>query len=308
MAATASITPRGLSIGLWVLAAALAAAGGFFTAGAVRTRPTEGPLASADLTSVAQAAPAAREASLEVYQALAEAAVFGAAAPSPAAAPVATDVTMTASVVGTIVHGELSRAIVDVGAGGQKLVRVGDALEGGHVTKITSSEVILERDGREISMPVRAHNRPRTAPAVVAVAPPVAPPRVIGLTPAEPAEQPRTEGSLETGDIELKDFDTFYNDLKQGLLAAKVKPVLDAAGKPLGIAFDAVPEGKVLWRMGMRPGDIVTEVNTIPAADMNSLLNTFDKVAAQVRSGDESFIVIDRVRDQKPDAVILTIW
>jgi len=184
---------------------------------------------------------------------------------------------------------------------------VGDTLEGGRIVEITLTGVVLERAGRRITLPVSTsgHARPAPAPAVP-TAP--APPRAVALAPAEPSETDYGGSNIDTGDIELKDFDAFYADMKQGLLGAQVKTAHDVAGKPVGLAFDGVPEGALLWRMGLRPGDIVTDVNDIPVTDMNSLLNAFDKVAAQVRSENEQFIVIDLVRNQKPDVVILTIW
>ena len=312
MAATApSISPRGLSAGLWALSGVLAVAGAFLLAGAVRARPVEAPLPSLNLTKAAMTAPAARDASPQVYDALAGAAVFGSSSPPRAAAPEAADASVKATIVGTIVRGAVSRAVVDLGSAGQRLVKVGDSLEGGRVAEITASGVILERDGRQIALPVRSPGRQQPGPAaapVAAAAPPAAPPRANGLSPAQPNEQKYSAGGVDTGDIDLKDFDGFYGDLKQGFLEVQAKTAHDAGGKPVGLDFDGVPEGKLLWRMGLRAGDIVTEVNTIPVTDMNSLLNAFDKVAAQVRGGNESFIVIDLVRNQKPDAVILTIW
>jgi len=299
------ITPRALAVALYVLTVAVLAAGVALTVGALRSRPAREPMPEAlELAPADAVGPAAPEASPTAYLALADSPVFGppAAPPAPPPAPVRPPV--HATVVGTIVRGELSRAIVDTGTSGQRLMRVGDSLEGGRIAEITTAQVVLERDGQRIVLPVRSSGR---RPAMRAEAKATAP-RAIGLSSAERATPQYEKGGVETGDIDLEDFDAFYADLKDAFLAARAKTGHDAAGEPLGLIFEGVPEGRLLWRMGLRPGDIVTEVNTIPVTSMGELLNAFDKVAAQVRSGDESFIVIDLVRDRRPDALILTIW
>ncbi len=308
-----SVTPRRLSIGLYVLTLALLAGGGALAAGALRSSGPQAPLkASLTLPPASQAGPASGGASVDVYQALAASPVFG-TPPAPAAPPAqqqaAPETPVNAVVVGVFLVGKAYRAVVEVGSTGQKLLKVGDPLGGGRIAEITLTEVVLERNGRRITLPVSPSGRARPAPAPVRV--PAAPQRSVALRPAEPAGSAESDyggTNIDTGDIELKDFDSFYSGLKSGLLGAKAKTTHDVAGKPVGLAFDDVPRGALLWRMGLRPGDIVTDVNDIPVTDMNSLLNAFDKVAAKVRSEDESFIVVDLVRDQKPDAVILTIW
>lgn len=300
-----AITPRRLSIALYVLTVAMLATGVALAAGALRSRPPEEPMpAPLDLAQAVLGGPAAQEASPAAYLTLADSPVFGPPAPAPAPPAEPVQMPVKAIVIGTIVRGELSRAIVDVGAGRQRLMRLGDSLEGGSIAEITLSEVILERGGRRIVLPVGSSGRRQLAPAT----PRTTPPRAIGLSRAERTEPQYEEGSVETGDIDLEDFDAFYSDLKSGFLAARAKTGHDVSGDPLGLIFEGVPERGLLWRMGLRPGDIVMEVNTIPVTSMNDLLNAFDRVAAQVRSEDESFIVIDLVRDQRPDALILTIW
>ncbi len=306
-----SVTPRRLSVALYVLTLALLAGGVALASGALRSTGPEAPLtASLALPAASQAGPASRAVSVDVYEALAASPVFDetpalAAAPAPQA--IAPETPLNAVVVGTIVRGDLSRAIVEVGGAGQKLLGVGDALEGGRVAEITLTGVVLERGGRRITLPVSPSGHARQAPAPVRE-PALTPPRAVALAPAEPAEPEYGGSDIETGDIELKDFDAFYADMKKNLLDTRVKTAHDVAGKPVGLGFDDVPEGALIWRMGLRPGDIVTDVNGIPVSDMNSLLNAFDKVAAQVRDENEPFIVIDLVRNQKPDVVILTIW
>jgi type II secretory pathway component PulC len=306
-----SVSPRQLSAGLYVLAAVLIAGMAVFGARALGRPAEPAPqFASLDLRPAAQRAPAAPAVPLQVYQALAASPVFGTPSARPAAAAAAPTQAppISAVVVGVLMSGGRSRAVVETGPGGQKLVSVGDSLAGGRVVEIGLTEVVVERDGGRITLPVRrsGHAPPpaaaSSAPAAAVSAPSVA------LGAAAPAEAPDAQTDIDSGDIQLEDFGVFYDAVKKALLAATAKTAHDVADKPVGVAFSDLLEGTLLYRTGLRTGDIVTAVNDIPVTDMNSLLNAFDKVAADVRSQAESFIVIDVVRDQKPDAVILTIW
>ncbi len=144
-----SITPRRLSIGLYALTLAVLAGGGVLAAGALRSGGPQAPLtASLSLPAASQAGPAAgwgvrgRLPGPGRLPGLRHSPAAGAA---PVQQPAAPETPVNAVVVGIIMRGNVFRAVVEVGSTGQKLLRVGDPLDGGRIAEITITEVVLER-------------------------------------------------------------------------------------------------------------------------------------------------------------------
>ncbi|KPK62041.1 MAG: hypothetical protein AMK73_06935 [Planctomycetes bacterium SM23_32] len=165
---------------------------------------------------------------------------------------------------------------------------------------VTREGVVLDQGGRRVELPVAPSKRARPTA--------VAPLRAVAVA-AQPVETAGpAQGAAELADIDLEEFDAFIEDLRQNIGDVSGSPAHDAAGEPVGLVLDRIPEGNMLRRMGLRPGDALTQVNMMAVTDMDALIAAFDKVAEDVLAENELFIVIELVRDQKPDTIILSIW
>jgi len=260
------------------------------------------PLAS--LTAGAGAVPVQPRLPASAYQAIAENPVFGPAPPRSAGTS-GSELRVDACVVGTIVQGSRALAIVEMGPSGQKLLRVGDALDGGRIVEITRAGLVLRKSGQDIDVPVTSSRRRRRVGASAAAAP-VA--RAVAVAPPRVKEGGKKESEQEKADIDLEELDSFVATLKESAGETTAHTAHDVGGEPIGLLLDKVPEGSMLRRIGLLPGDLITEVNTIPVSSLDGLTSAFDKVVEEVKREEECFIVIEMVREQKPDALILTIW
>ncbi|MFO8006992.1 MAG: type II secretion system protein N [Candidatus Brocadiia bacterium] len=299
--------PRVLSRLLWVLTAVALG-----LCALVALRLTGEPPAGPTRAAMPEFAPATRqpaateEPEAQAYLPLARNDAFGAAEPAPArpVRPAASAPAVDLTVVGTIVHGSRAVAIVRA-AGGQRLLRVGDEIQGGRVMDISDRRVVLEVSGRPVEVPITTS---REAPP--SGTEPAAPtrPRAVALAPEEQPEEGETRYEEDVADIELEEFADFAARLQESLEEAALGQAYDVAGEPMGVVLSRLPEQSLLYRIGLRPGDIITEVNALPVRQAQGLRATFESVAEEVQSGEESFVVIDLIREQRSDTVILTIW
>jgi type II secretory pathway component PulC len=302
---TSVLGPSTLSVAFWVLTVIGLV---LCVALAFRLARWEAPLGAveppANLTEGGGAAPAQPRLPSSAYQALAENPVFGPPPPKPTGTP-GSQLRVDACVVGTIIQGSRSLAIVEMGPSGQKLLRVGDALDGGRIVVITRAGLVLRRSGQDIDVPVTPSRRGRRAGASPVPAPV---PRAVAVAQAEVDDEGGAESEQEKADVDLEELDSFIATLKKNAGETTAHTAHDVGGDPIGLLLDKVPEGSMLRRIGLLPGDLVTEVNTISVTSLDGLTSAFDKVAEDVKREEECFIVIEMVREQKHDALILTIW
>jgi len=299
------VAPRTLSVVFWVLTVVGLV---FCVALAFRLARWRAPVGAveplANLTDGGGAAPARPRLPFNAYQAIAENPVFGPPAPAPTGTS-ASELQVNACVVGTIVQGARALAIVEMGPSGQELLRVGDALDGGRIVEITRAGLVLRKSGQDIDVPVTPSRRGRRAGASPL---PVPVPRAVAVAQARVDDEGGAESEQEKADVDLEELDSFMATLKKNAGETTAHTAHDVAGEPIGLLVDKIPEGSMLRRIGLLPGDLITEVNTIPVTSLDGLTSAFDKVVEDVKREEECFIVIEMVREQKHDALILTIW
>jgi len=300
-----SVSPRTVGLVLWLLSLAGLGLCGYLGLRLWRHEaPDVPPPSLPDLPALSSDAEADARKPVSLYLSMARDPLFGAPPPSKESEE-KIDLNVEAAVVGTIIHGDFSAAIIERGSGGQDSLRVGDSLEGGKVVEITSEGLILQRQGRRILVPKRSSPgggrgggpapQHQAAPRLISVGAPASAP--------QPAQQ-----KPELADIEFEEFDAFLDRLKKGAESVTAKPAHDAGGNATGLVFQSVPEDSVFAAVGLEDGDIVTAVNDIPVTQRKELISAFEEVASGVRRGEEVFIIIDLIRDQKADTIIQTIW
>lgn len=302
----AALTPEALSRALWLLAGAVLAATALL---AYRSAP--GRSAQPDLTP-APAPEAAGEAVQHTsgrpdYLDLARSPLFGERAGPPDGATPQLAPGIESAVVGTVVRGQQSVAIVQKPGGAQELLRVGDVLEGARLVDVGRTSVVLERSGTRFSVPVQRSGQ-RGAATATARAPAAGERRHARSNDPEEATSEPSADELELGEVDLGEFDEFYGGLRDEVQALSVRRAGDAEGATNGLVAEQVPEGGTLWRMGLRPGDVIIAVNDASVRDAQDLTRGLDRVAEQIRSEEEFFLVFDLRRDGKAEAIIIPIW
>jgi general secretion pathway protein C len=150
---------------------------------------------------------------------------------------------------------EASVAVLRSG-GRSRVVGVGESAFGGHVTSIEGGRVVIDFDGTRTELRLVAG----AAPPLAAAAPPAA------TAPADALSMERREVeqrlALETSRI---------------LAETSLVPVQDGA-QVSGFAITRMPEGTLLSDAGLRPGDIVTEVNGVAIDSLATLVGLWPRL------------------------------
>lgn len=158
--------------------------------------------------------------------------------------------------VGVVVARRPEASIAVLRAGGRsRVVGVGETAFGGRVAEITAQGVVLEFEG------TRSELRLTTAAA------PLAQPRLpVPTAAAEPAEGALT---MERREVERR------LALETSRILAETSLVPAQNG---GFAITRMPEGTVLSEAGLRPGDVLTEVNGVAIDSLATLIGLWPRL------------------------------
>ncbi|HXK25890.1 MAG TPA: type II secretion system protein N [Myxococcota bacterium] len=142
------------------------------------------------------------------------------------------------------------------------------------IVRIERARVLLDHAGAREQLVITHRERSARAPGQTAEAP-AKPPEENGKQARVPA--PVLEHALGPGARPEGDVSAVYED-----------------GKMVGLRFEAIPAGGVYERIGLRSGDVVTDINGIPLADPSATAMVLAKFASAdvldlwVRHGDGS--------------------
>lgn len=182
------------------------------------------------------------------------------------------------ALLGTVVgSSETGRAvIVDLDTKEQQLLREGDEIKGAILKKIHRRRVILRVRGVDQVLIMDEENHSGTTAEVVAEGPPQEEESLIGV-----------EASEVTLDAET--LVTALADIKEVQSELRFRTVsTDSHGQ--GILVEQVRAGSVIPLLGLRPGDIIVEMDSRPVSEDDEALAFF----LDLRAGDSSGLVIDR--------------
>lgn len=143
-------------------------------------------------------------------------------------------------------------------AGRSRVVAVGETAFGGRVAEITGSGVLMEFEG------VKSLLRLASAPAALAQAPPPPPPL------AEPAAG---ELTMDRRDLERR----LSLETSRILAETALVPVQNGSQVD-GFAITRMPEGTLLSDAGLKPGDIVTEINGTAIDSLATLISLWPRL------------------------------
>lgn len=139
-------------------------------------------------------------------------------------------------------------------AGRSRLARVGEAAFGGRVVAVEVNRIILDFDGQRVALAL-----PGAIPAVAPV------PRA--TTPVEAAAATPLELSLPRVDVERR----LAAELPRILAETALSPVSEG-GRVVGLRLIRLAEGTLLSEVGLRPGDVLTQINDTPTDSLAALM------------------------------------
>lgn len=167
-----------------------------------------------------------------------------------------------------IAHRAESSVAILHAAGRSRVVTVGETAFGGRVTEISAAGVVLDFDGTRSALRLSAG--PAAAVAAPAAAPVAAADAAGGGTLTMDRQDLERRLSLETARI---------------LAETALVPVQNGAQVD-GFAITRMPEGTLLSDAGLRPGDVLTEINGTPVDSLATLISMWPRLqgASTVRA------------------------
>lgn len=214
-------------------------------------------------------------------------------APSVIDAP-ETRLSLTLRGIVAVSSGSEGRALIAEGSADEKLYRVGDALSGGAVLhEVLRDKVILKRAGRFETLTLPRDEMTPTGPAE-------APSRVNRNSSGESKAALRGGvGNASVGSQLRTLRDNVLASPQQAFDMVQAQPVMEGGGIK-GYRVNPGKERALFNRVGLRPGDVVTQVNGIPVGDSSQLMTLYErfKTAEQFdlvieRGGRETHLAID---------------
>jgi type II secretion system protein C len=163
--------------------------------------------------------------------------------------------------VGTVTSARPARSVAVLRASGRtRVVAVGDAAFGGLVRAIESGRVVVEFDGQPVELRLPRADLSRPALASLAAA----------LSPA-------AEGvTLERAELERR----LASETSRILAETTLTPVLSGS-QVTGFTLSRVPEGSILSDVGLRAGDVLTQVNDVPIDSLATLVGLYPRLATE---------------------------
>ena len=154
-----------------------------------------------------------------------------------------------------------ARTAVLKAEGRTRVVGIGETAFGGRVAAIESGSVTLDFETGRVVLRLLV---PAAAGAAPAGAPPVA--------------EDDDEG---TSVMSRRDVERRLGEESSRILAeTTIVPAMDG-GRVAGFSITRMPEGTLLSDAGLRPGDVVTEVNGVPIDSLATLISLWPKLQTE---------------------------
>jgi general secretion pathway protein C len=166
------------------------------------------------------------------------------------------------SAVGVVVSAQADRSTAILRSqGASRVVRVGENAFGGKVLAVAADGVSMDFGGERIQVHIRAGQ----APAAVSAAPRAA-------APEDPNTPART---MMRAEVQRRIADETQSILRETAIA----PVSGDSGQITGFALTKLPAGgSLLTDAGLRPGDVITQINGTPIDSLPTLISLWPRL------------------------------
>jgi general secretion pathway protein C len=153
-----------------------------------------------------------------------------------------------------------ARAAVLQAGGRTRVVGIGDTAFGGRVIAIESDRVAVEFESGRVQLRLVAGAA--SAPAIA--------------TPPATADTPNPARAMERREIERR----LGEESGRILAETTLVPAMDA-GRITGFTITRMPESTLLSDAGLRPGDVLTEVNGVPIDSLATLIGLWPRMQTE---------------------------
>ena len=167
------------------------------------------------------------------------------------------------SAVGIVMSARVeARAAVLQSGGRTRVVGVGDAAFGGRVAAIEADHVALEFDSGRVRLPLVAGT-----------------PVASGI--AAPAPSANEDSPAPTRTMERREIERRLGEESGRILAeTTLMPAMDE-GRVAGFTITRMPDSTLLSDAGLRPGDVLTEVNGVPIDSLATLIGLWPRMQTE---------------------------
>lgn len=182
-----------------------------------------------------------------------------------------------ATVVGVVVSRkpELSSAVVHAG-GRARVVGIGDSVGGARVLEITPAGVTLLLGGERTLLRLRGEVAASAAPAFPGA----------GIRDAVTLEPPPASVDPGVKTLLRRDVDArLASEIPRILAETTMFPVTED-GRVIGFTLTRLPEGTLLSEVGLRPGDVLLQLNDVSIDSLATLISLWPRLqgAPQLRA------------------------
>lgn len=186
--------------------------------------------------------------------------------------------------VGVVTGPRPEAGVAILRSGGRtRVARVGELAFGARLVVVGADRVTLEADGRTTELRLPGASLPPPPPAA-AEAPPAAPALV--ASPGEPVALDRT---LTREDVERR----LAAEIPRILGETALRPISED-GRVIGLQLVRVAQGTLLTELGLRPGDVLRQINGTPTDSLPALMGLWTRLQG------ESELRATVVRDGRP--------
>lgn len=196
-----------------------------------------------------------------------------------------------ATVVGVVVSRkpELSSAVVHAG-GRARVVGIGDSVGGARVLEITPAGVTLLLGGERTLLRLRGEVAASAAPAFAGA----------GIRDAVTLEPPPASGDPGVKTLLRRDVDArLASEIPRILAETTMFPVTED-GRVIGFTLTRLPEGTLLSEVGLRPGDVLLQLNDVSIDSLATLISLWPRLqgapqlrAEVLRAGQPASLVVN---------------
>ena len=167
------------------------------------------------------------------------------------------------SAIGIVVSARVeARAALLQSGGRTRVVGVGDTAFGGRVAAIESDHVAVDYDSGRVRLRLAAGVA--TAPAIAAT-----------------ASSPAAEDTMPARAMERREIERRLGEESGRILAeTTLVPAMDA-GRVAGFTITRMPDSTLLSDAGLRPGDVLTEVNGVPIDSLATLIGLWPRMQTE---------------------------
>jgi general secretion pathway protein C len=157
--------------------------------------------------------------------------------------------------------------------GRARVVAVGESAFGARVVSVAPDRIVIERDGRTEELRLTSAAPLPAAPRAQA---PEAAPRLLPSVVAAPGEPVAMQRSLSREDVQRR----LSAEIPRILGETALRPVSED-GRVVGLQIVKVASGTLLTELGLRSGDVLTQINGTPTDSLPALMALWGRLQGE---------------------------